>query len=72
MSEKKQLDDDRRVPVKSYTGKELQDLYNITMDTWTEWKRPLERELKKLGYRRNQRVYTVKQVELIFDRLGRP
>jgi hypothetical protein len=68
----KPTDDESKVPVKAYTGKELQTMYNITGDMWLTWRRPLLPALRKLGYRDNQQVYTIAQVELIFERLGRP
>ena len=39
---------------------------------WIDYNKQLTDELLTAGYRRNQKVFTVRQVELIFRYLGEP
>jgi hypothetical protein len=50
--------------VKSYTRKELIHLYGISSKTFAKWIDGLGLEFK--------RVFTPKEVESIFDKLGEP
>ena len=58
----------KRVPLKSYTKKELRKLYGISFRTWNEWTGKYKDELN-LG---NGYILTVKQVEVIFEKFGIP
>lgn len=53
-----------RAEVKSYTRKELVILYCISGKTFSKWIKDLE-----LG---RKRVFTPKEVESIFNRIGEP
>ena len=54
--------------VKPYTITELADMYGVCGRTFKCWIKPFEAELgRKIG-----RIYSVKQVEIIFDNLGFP
>ena len=58
----------KRVPLKSYTKKELRKLYGISFRTWNEWMGKYKEELNfGSGY-----ILTVKQVEFIFEKFGIP
>lgn len=54
--------------VKPYSTKELCYMYAISNKTFNKWINSFTRELGT----RNGRFYTVKQVELIFMKLGLP
>lgn len=63
---------DEHVALKSYTKTEMAELYKVSLPTFVLWLRPWLKELRKLGYTDLQRILTIKQVEFIFDKLGRP
>lgn len=60
------------VPVKSYSKKELVKMYNTSWKVFKQWEKPFIKELKAIGWRPHQQMYTIKQVELLFNRLGHP
>ena len=54
--------------IKAYNKKELAVLYNVSVKTLNHWIKPIENKLGPyLG-----RSFSVKQVEILFDHLGRP
>ncbi len=54
--------------IKPYSGKELSDIYGISVKTFLKWLKPFTKEVgDKKG-----RFYNVLQVEIIFARLGLP
>ncbi len=53
---------------KPSTFKDLANMYNVTPRTFKKW---IEPHLRSLG-KRNSRYFTVKQVRIIFERLGEP
>lgn len=56
------------IRVKPYNQKELAFLYEVSPRTVKKWIKPFEQELGgKMG-----QIYTAKQVEIIFDKLGFP
>jgi hypothetical protein len=57
-----------KFPIKCYTTKELRVMYDVPKNTFCEWLMPIRKELK-IGKRR---VFTIKEVEFIFNRLGVP
>lgn len=63
---------DTPVKIQSYTKKELAVLYNISWKVLNQWEKPFRKELKALGWRPHQQRYTIKQVELLFNKLGNP
>lgn len=71
MSAKEQQEE---APIKPYSKTELADLYGISHDTLDAWLRRYEKELKKIGYYRYQKILTVAQVKFLFkdENLGRP
>lgn len=54
--------------MKSYSKKELARLYNVTTVTLDSWLRPFQSEIGE--YR--GRLYTPKQIAIIFSKLGEP
>ncbi len=56
------------VLLKPYSKQELADLYGIGIKTFKKWLQPFEEEI---GYQCG-RYYTVRQVKIIFKRLGLP
>ena len=56
------------VAIKPYTTKELAFLYQVSRPTVRNWLKPHEAAIgKKIG-----RIYSVRQVLVIFDKLGMP
>lgn len=56
------------IRVKPYNQKELAFLYEVSPRTVKKWIKPFEQELgDKMG-----QIYTAKQVEIIFYKLGFP
>jgi len=64
--------EDITTKLKTYTKKELRYMYNVHPNTLSNWLRDIEPTLIKFGYNRNQKLLTIKQVEIIFARLGEP
>ncbi|MBO7419276.1 MAG: DUF4248 domain-containing protein [Bacteroidaceae bacterium] len=67
--------------LRSYSKSELAQAYAPEIDSrsalnrlryWIDYNKELSQELLSAGYRRNQKVFTVRQVELIFHYLGEP
>lgn len=67
--------------LKAYSKSELAQAYAPEIDGrsalnrlryWIDYNKQLSDELLMAGYRRNQKVFTVRQVELIFHYLGEP
>jgi hypothetical protein len=54
--------------VKPYSKRELSHLYSVCNKTFSNWLEPFQHEIGK----RNGRFYTVKQVDVIIDKLGLP
>ena len=54
--------------VRPYSTKELSGFYQVPGKTFLKWLRPFKPDI---GSKRG-RFYTVKQVEIIFERLGIP
>lgn len=60
------------VEIRTYTRIELCESYNITSATFNTWLKPFISELTAIGYTKKQRIFTPKQVKLIFERLDFP
>ncbi len=67
--------------VRTYSKSELAQAYAPEIEGrsalnrlryWIDYNKQLTEELISAGYRRNQKVFTVRQVELIFHYLGEP
>lgn len=58
----------KTVPLKSYTIKEIRELYGISARTWREWIRDYRKEIN-IG---KSLVLTIKQVQFIFEKFGVP
>jgi predicted DNA-binding protein YlxM (UPF0122 family) len=54
--------------IKSYSKAELADLYNVSSDTFAKWIKSIEDLLPH--YKRSNKVFTPKQVKVIFEELG--
>lgn len=58
----------QRIQVKTYSVKEVADLYSISNKTLKKWLSPFENEIgERRGY-----FYNPKQVGIIFEKLGLP
>jgi transposase len=58
----------RRIQVKTYSVKEVAELYGISGKTLKKWLYPFEKEIgERRGY-----FYNPKQVGIIFEKLGLP
>ncbi|MBI3521453.1 MAG: hypothetical protein HY062_19095 [Bacteroidetes bacterium] len=57
-----------KIEIKSYSKKELANLYAIGVRTLTTWLEPFHKEIGK----RHGRYYNPKQIRYIFDKLGLP
>jgi len=58
----------RKIQVKTYSVKEVADLYCISNKTLKKWLTPFEKEIgERRGY-----FYNPKQVGIIFEKLGLP
>ncbi len=56
------------IEIRPYTAKQLAALYGVSTNTFYKWiNRHKEAVGKKIGH-----FYTIKQVQIIFDRLGYP
>lgn len=56
------------VPIKCYTHQDLMNHYGVSWPTLLKWIKPFEKLLgEKVGH-----FYTVKQVRIIFEKLGHP
>lgn len=56
------------ISVRPYSRKELTALYGVSCRTLRNWLNPLKKELGE----RKGHMYSVKQIEIIFDVLGVP
>jgi hypothetical protein len=57
-----------QVPAQPYTTDELAMLYGITAKTFLKWIGPFKNETgQKIGW-----YYNIRQVNIIFEKLGRP
>jgi hypothetical protein len=58
----------REAPSQPYTTDELAMLYGITPKTFLKWLDPFKKEIgDKIGW-----YFNIRQVNLIFEKLGRP
>jgi len=58
----------KTVEIKAYSLGELAALYEVSVRTMNRWLKP---HLETIG-KREGRFYTIKQVTIIFDKLGMP
>ena len=56
------------IKIRPYTGKELAGLYGVSTRTLRSW---LEPHKDSIGIR-TSKVFTVKQVKIIFEKIGEP
>lgn len=59
-------------PLKPYHKFEIAELYGVTTATFKRWMDRYEKDLKKLGYKKSQKILTVAQVQCLFQNLGQP
>lgn len=62
----------KQAEIKSYHKFEMAGLYNVTTTTFSRWMGRYEKDLKKLGYRKSQKILTIAQVQFLFQNLGQP
>lgn len=58
--------------IKCYYKSEMADLYDVKLRTFMKWIELIEHKLFEIGYYRSQKMFTLKQVELIFNHVGHP
>lgn len=66
--------EEKVVPVQAYSKAEMASFYRVTPGLFHKWLIAREKELKKLGYERQQKILTIAQVRFLFrdDQLGQP
>jgi hypothetical protein len=55
-------------PIQPYDTTQLAKLYKIDPRTFNKWIKPFEAEIGE----RTSQIFTIRQVEVIFDKVGRP
>ncbi len=58
--------------IKCYYKYEIADMYEIDRKVFMNWLRNIECKLESAGYRKMQKILTLKQTEIIFNHLGHP
>lgn len=58
--------------IRPYYKYELTELYKISIKTFMKRIRPILKELYKTGYKTNQKIFTLKQTEIIFSNMRHP
>jgi transposase len=61
-----------QIQLKAYSQTEMANHYGVSKFTLRKWIQPFLEELKKIGWVPHQQIYTIAQVQLIWDKLGRP
>lgn len=57
-----------RIEVRAYKDWQLREMYGVSYKTWKRWLAPFSKEIGKV----NGRLYTPKQVRIIFELLDPP
>lgn len=60
--------ENKRFALKAYSQKEILAMYDISYSVFKRWIKAFETELGEL----NGNYYTIKQVQLLIDKLGMP
>jgi hypothetical protein len=60
------------VQIKSYTKSQMAMMYNISLKTFGKWIKGIEPELNNIGYNKHQKIFTPRQVKLIFESFVAP
>ena len=68
----RQIMNENFAKVRPYFKSEIADLYQRSVPVFIRWLDEIETELKQTGYYNNQKIFTIKQVELIFKTFGHP
>jgi len=64
--------EEKLAKIRAYYKYELSELYNLSIKTFMKRIYPFDDELFETGYKKNQKILTLKQTEIIFDYLGHP
>jgi transposase len=59
---------EKKFTIQSYSIKELRQLYNVSVKTWSSWVAPFKEHLGDIKGKR----YTPKQVAVLVSHLGEP
>ncbi len=59
-------------PIKCYYKSELADFYEVNRKVFMSWVNKIEYDLRETGYKKTQKIFTLKQVEMIFNHIGHP
>lgn len=58
----------KAMSIRAYTLKQIAGLYCVSKQTFKLWLKPFEKDIgKRIGH-----FYSVKQIKIIFDKLGTP
>ncbi len=58
--------------VRPYYKSEIANLYNRSVPVFVRWLEEIETELEETGYKKLQKILTIKQVEIVFKFFGHP
>ncbi len=58
--------------IRPYYKYELTELYEVSIKTFIKRLVYIENELEKFGYNKSQKIFSLKQTEIIFEHLGHP
>lgn len=59
------------IPIRAYSLQDLLRIYRVSRKTMYNWMKKLKQN-PEFSYRKNQALYTPKQVAMIFKELGEP
>ena len=64
--------EEKLAKIRPYYKYELTELYEISIKTFIKRIVYIENELEKIGYNKTQKIFSLKQTEIIFEHLGHP
>ena len=64
--------EDKLAKIRPYYKYELTELYEVSIKTFMKRLVYIESELEKFGYSKSQKIFSLKQTEIIFEYLGHP
>lgn len=62
------MSNEKKIPVKAYTPKELRDMYGVSWKVFNEWRLLISEKIGPL----KGRTYTPAQVQIMIDHWGQP
>jgi hypothetical protein len=64
--------EEKLAKIRPYYKYELTELYGLSIKTFMKHLIPIESELEEVGYTKNQKIFSLKQTEIIFENFGHP